>query len=267
MTGLPECFTKKQQMYHGNKSQLLKIFDPTPSHTSTLKKDALILDFSAIVNSRAVVTTVKTFNEFEDGIIEFVKNLSSGCSRIDIVCDSYFDNSLKSHTREARGCGQFLPYAEATNIPKDLQGNFLRHNRNNVALNSFLTEKLLTHDFGGTIVFISVNSEVKCNSTDVSEEVLHIGRTQEEADTKIIVHVKHYLLNGFRNIVVKTVDTDVVTLLLTHLFTILDSPYKIEVDFNFGKDRGFYKINDICSRITPEQQLSLMFFFFHFYWL
>ena len=94
MIGLPECFTKKEQMYHGNKSQLLKIFDPTPSLTSTLKKDALILGFSAIVNSQAAVTTAKTFNEFADEVIEFVKNLSSGCSRIDIVCDSYFDNSL-----------------------------------------------------------------------------------------------------------------------------------------------------------------------------
>ena len=89
MTGLPECFTKKQQMCYGNKSQLLKIFDPTLSLTSTLKKDALILDFSVIVNSQATVTTAKTFNEFADGIIEFVKNLSSGSSRIDIVCDSY----------------------------------------------------------------------------------------------------------------------------------------------------------------------------------
>ena len=110
-------------------------------------------------------------------------------------------------------------------------------------MNLLLTGKLLTHDFGGAIVFISVNSEVKCNSTDVSENVLHIGYTQEEADTKIIVHVKHCLLNGFRNIVVKTVDTDVVT--LGHL-SLLDSPYEIEVDFNFGKDRRFYKINDIC---------------------
>ena len=252
MTDLPESFTKKQQIYYGSKSQLLEIFDPTPSLTSTLKKDALIFDFSVIVNSQAAVTTAKTFNEFADGIIEFVKNLSSGCSRIDIVCDSYFDNSLKSHTREARGCGQFFPLTETTNIPKDFQGNFLRHNRNKVALNSFLTGKLLTHDFGGAIVFISVNSEVKCNSTDLSEEVLHTGRTQEEADAKIIVHVKHCVLNGFRNIVVKTVDTDVVTLLLAHL-SLLDSPYKIEVDFNFGKDRRFYKINDICSRNTPEQ--------------
>ena len=140
-----------------------------------------------IVNSQAAVTTAKTFNEFADEVIEFVKNLSSGCSHIDIVCDSYFDNSLKSHTREARGCGQFFPFTEATNIPKDFQGNFLRHNRNKVALKSFLTGKMLTHDFGGAIVFIFVNSEVKCNSTDVSKEVLHIGRTQEEADTENIV--------------------------------------------------------------------------------
>ena len=177
-----------------------------------------------------------------------------------MVCDSYFDNSLKSHTREARGCGQFFPFTEANNIPKDFQGNFLRHNKNKVALNSFLAGKLLTHGFGGAIVFISVNSEVKWNSTDVNEEVLHIGRTQEEADTKITVHVKHCLLNGFRNIAVKTVDTNVVTLLIAHL-SLLDSPYGIEIDFNFRKDRRFYKINDICSRITPEQQLSLMSFF------
>ena len=242
------------------KLQLLKIFDFSPSLTSTLKKDALILDFSVILNSQAAVTTAKTFNEFAGEVIEFVKNLSSGCSCIDIVCDSYFDNSLKSHTREARGCGQFFPFTEATNIPKDFQDNFLRHNRNKVALNSFLTGKLFTHDFDCAIVFISVNSEVKCNSTNVSEEVLHIGYTQEEADTKIIVHVKHCLLNGFRNIVVKTVDTDVVTLLLAHL-SLLDSPYEIEVDFNFGKERRFYKINDICSRITPEPQLALLFFF------
>ena len=91
------------------------------SLTSTLKKDALILDFSATANAQAAVTTAVTT---ADGIIEFVKNLSSGCSRIDIVCDSYFDNSLKSHTREARGCGQFFPFTEATNIRKDFQGDF-----------------------------------------------------------------------------------------------------------------------------------------------
>ena len=116
----------------------------------------------------------------------------------------------------------------------------------------------MTHDFGGAIVFISVNNEVKSNSSNVSEEDLHVERTQEEADTKIIVHVKYCLLNGFRNVVVKTADA--VILLLANLY-LLDLPYEIKADFNFGKDRRFYKINDICSRITHEQQLTLMFFF------
>ena len=78
IAGLPECFTKKQQMYYGNKSLTLKIFDPTPYLTSTLKKYALFLDSSEIVNSQATVTTAKTFNKFADGIIKFVYNPSSG---------------------------------------------------------------------------------------------------------------------------------------------------------------------------------------------
>ena len=55
------------------------------------------------------------------------------------------------------------------------------------------------HDFGGAIVFISMNSEGKCNSINVSEEDLLIGRTKEEADAKIIAHVKYCLLNVFIN--------------------------------------------------------------------
>ena len=66
--------------------------------------------------------------------------------------------------------------------------------------------------------------------------------------------MKHCLLNGLRNVVFKTTDTDVVTLLLAHP-SLLDSLHKIEVDFNFGK-----MINNIYSRITPEHQLALMFF-------
>ena len=111
------------------------------------------------MNSQALVVSAKTFNKYADGIINFVHNLSSGCSGINLVCDNYFDN-LKLHTREARGCGQFFQFTKATNIPKDFQSIFLRHNKNLVTLNSLLAGKLFTHDFGGAIVFISVNSDI-----------------------------------------------------------------------------------------------------------
>ena len=51
-------------MYHNN------IINPTPYFTSTLKKDALILDLSKTVSSQAAVTTAKPFNKFSDGIIK-----------------------------------------------------------------------------------------------------------------------------------------------------------------------------------------------------
>ena len=167
MIGLSECLNVCK---NENKSKFFKISDRIPSSTPTLKKDALILHFSAIVKYEDAVTTAITFNEFADGI-KSVRNLSSGCSRINIVCDSDFDISLKSHTREARGCEQFFRFTKATKIPKDFQGKFLRHNRNEVALNSFLEVKLLAHDFGGAIVFISVKSKVQCNSTDVKKDI------------------------------------------------------------------------------------------------
>ena len=109
----------------------------------------------------------------------------------------------------------------------------------------------MTHDFGDAIVFISVNSEVKCNLTDVSKEDVHIGCTQE-AGMKIIVLVKHSPFNGFRNTVVETVDADVATLLLTYLY-LLDSPYQ-----EHTKKKLTFSLEQSFSRLTMcAQELHL----------
>ena len=92
---------------------------------------------------------------------------------------------MKSHSLGARGCGQFFPFTETANMRKDFRDKFLRHNRNDVALNSFLEGKLLTHDFVGAIVFISVYSEVKGNSIVVSEE---------DITSSFFWHIKEYLV-------------------------------------------------------------------------
>ena len=59
---------------------------------------------------------------------------------------------------------------------------------------------------------------------------------------------------------IKTVDTDVVTLLLAH-FPEFELPNEIEVDFGFGKYRRYYNINKISSQITNEQRSGLLFFY------
>ena len=61
------------------------------------------------------------------------------------------------------------------------------------------------------MVRIALIFVVNCNCVFLSEEDLHIRRTQEEAVTKINVQVNHCLLNGSRNVVVKTVGTNVIS--------------------------------------------------------
>ena len=93
-TGFPESLTKDHQMYHGNKSIAPEIFDPTPSSFPTIQPVATVIDFSAIINSQASISRAKTFGEFSAEIINCIERIFVNCSRVDIVCDSYFDNSL-----------------------------------------------------------------------------------------------------------------------------------------------------------------------------
>lgn len=52
---------------------------------------------------------------------------------------------------------------------------------------------------------------------------------------KIILYMKYCFLNGYRNVAVKTVDADGLTLFLAHV-SLLNLPYKMEVYVRFGKD-------------------------------
>ena len=135
----------------------------------------------------------------------------------------------------------------------------MRHDRNKINLNSFLAQNLIQHDFGETIIFVSVNNDVLCNN-DIVYTHLNQACRQEEPDTKVIVHVSNCLNHGFRSISVKTVDTDVVTLVLAHL-SVLPYPNEIEVDFGFCKNRKYYEINKISEKLSLDDQKGILFFY------
>ena len=84
--------------------------------------------------------------------------------------------------------------------------------------------------------------------------------SQEETDTKIIVHILSCIRNDHTKILVRTGDTDVVTLILAHL-SLLQQSYDIEVDFGFGKNRKYYNINIISLHLSDEQRSALLFFY------
>ena len=115
---------------------------------------ATVIDFSEIINSQASISRAKNFEEFALEIIHFIEKISES-SRLDIVCDSYLDNSLKAHTRENRGRGQYSPFSAPTAMPIDFQKTFLQHGKNKLNLNLFLAQSLIEHDFGDTVLFVN----------------------------------------------------------------------------------------------------------------
>ena len=84
----------------------------------------------------------------------------------------------------------------------------------------------------------------------------------EEADTRIIVHVRHALEGGAESVLVRTVDTDVVIILVDkfHDLVSYNPRGKIFVAFGVGRYYSVLDINWICSTLGESKSRSLPVF-------
>lgn len=84
----------------------------------------------------------------------------------------------------------------------------------------------------------------------------------EEADTRIVVHVLHALEAGLTTIVVRTVDTDVVIILVGkfHDMYLRNPQAEIWVAFGMGTHFSFISINDICFALGDLRSRALPVF-------
>ena len=84
----------------------------------------------------------------------------------------------------------------------------------------------------------------------------------EEADTRLLVHVIDSLNAGCSTCLVRTVDTDVVVILIGmfhHLLT-LNLSAKIWLAFGTGKNFAYFDINSISSALGKQKSLALPVF-------
>ena len=83
--------------------------------------------------------------------------------------------------------------------------------------------------------------------------------TQEEADTRLVVHLIHCLNNGARKISVHTIDTDIVVILIGQFYNLkkIFPDIVLWVTFGSGKNLRYYNINDICDKLGEHKSYSL----------
>ena len=138
---------------------------------------------------------------------------ASTVTRLDIVWDRYVTESLKAVTRSKRGSGVRRHVEPASTIPGNWQA-FLRIDENKTELFSFLATKIATIETRKQVV-TTHDLDVLCINTNQQQVSTLTPCTHEEADTHMLLHLKHAVQQGNNSVSIRTVDTDVVVLAVT----------------------------------------------------
>ena len=144
-------------------------------------------------------------------------------ARVDIVyvyIYIYISDSIKASTRERRGKGIRRKVAGKNKVPAKWM-DFLRDESNKQELFAFLSSKIIAYDEypEGKKVYATSDKSVLPKETD------HMAQPcdHEEADPRLLLHLIDTLNKGQKSCLVRTVDTDVVVILIGKLHCLLHS--------------------------------------------
>lgn len=256
----PPSLSENGKLRQGTKSELTGCLESclhVDARQDAPDIDVVILDGAVVVNFLKPVA-VKTFDDYALKVfLPYVRSQLDRANRIDVVWDQYKPNSLKSQTRDKRGKGVRKRVNGSTNLPVNWQ-QFLRIDANKAELFSFLAQHITTIDATeeivttqGEEVYVSVQRDTSrlspCN--------------HEEADTRMILHVADAIHEGYKKILLRTVDTDVVVLAVAaaaKLSTISD--LELWVAFGTGKHFRYIPVHEIAACIGPQRSEALPLF-------
>ena len=125
-------------LYDGTKSTILQRIEKMPAPIPPSKSSAIIIELSPLLRGN---NQSGTFFEFALRLFNDICRISYDYSRVDIVCDRYFEDSLKNLTRHGRGQGPMIFFQDDSPLPGRFNDSFLKNNCNKERLNLFLADK------------------------------------------------------------------------------------------------------------------------------
>ena len=147
--------------------------------------EVIILDGAAIIYMLPL-GPAKTFNDYASQVfLPYITSHLQHTSRVNIIWDEYFTDSLKAGTRKKRGKG-IRRREPSSSIPGNWQ-TFLRTDENTMELFNFLATRIATTDTDKQVITTHHKYVVCTQARDVA------GRapcSHEEADTRMLIHVE-----------------------------------------------------------------------------
>lgn len=207
------------------KSNLIKELEKSLQQSDYVIKDG---DLGIIVDVMLICRKINWngLNSFKDFAVAITKHVTSSMpadckiTRIDFIFDAYFNFSLKSTERLRRGADSITIHRIDENVPLPKQEKkFWSNNSNKVKLQKFLHDYLLKNAaniWPEKNVVCSGTDELMCKATKSNSTCLFMLQRSdiEEADSRIMLHIQHSIIEGSRRIYVVSSDTDVIVLAL-----------------------------------------------------
>lgn len=264
----PPSLSCKGKFRVGTKSLILDCLPGMPSkgkNNAVEKATVVILDMAAvihIINPRRA----NIFGEYiEKHLLPFMESQINACtSRIDAVWDCYSETSLKSQIRGKRlGIAEAKKIRVSSNIPlpkgKDWQ-NFLKVSKNKEELFNFLSEELINVTSESPYFLLTTKGELVLSNKEIDLTSVSPSN-QEEADSRMMLHLLDAVKNGHEKIFLRTVDSDVVILCLHFLFVFQNYGLsELWVGFGTGKAYRDIPVHEVASILGHKNCEALPFF-------
>ena len=250
----PPSLSDHGKLHTSNKSDLVKCLENLGTSVSDSPSvDAVICDGAAVVHLLHP-RTAQTFNEYASTIfLPYIEKQLQNTQRVDIVWDTYMPESLKTSTRIKRGQGIRRRVLGTSKIPSNWM-KFLRVSANKEELFSFLTHFIMDYPHEEKVIYATDKEKVLCSQRHFDCEFIS-PCNHEEADTRVIIHACDAARKGNKNILIRTVDTDILVLAIANVERI--GAHELWLAFGTGKDFRYLPAHEIANALGVPKASSL----------
>ena len=236
-------------------TQLLhKVFEPQYEEPNVQVK---VIDGTTFVNIYRPRTS-KTLGEYcDDDLVKAVYSFSKGADRMDFVFGRYLENSIKTQTREGRGKGMRILVRRDTPLCEDFK-TFMRDSDNKAEVFLMIANSISQIKDVPTSIIATVNEKVIFNGFDIDFENI-MPCNQEEADTRLILHVFDGCRKGYKKLTIVGSDTDIVVIALYHFYDL--DVNELWIEYGVSKNKRWLPIHEYAKCLGEEICRALPFWY------
>ena len=222
---------------------------------------AYVVDLMALVRVQSNIPV--TYKELS---LQLFKSIPQGYKRVDIVADTYRQQSIKDPECMKRGCSERVIVQSAkSRIPRNFS-QFLQNGNNKtrlieLVLSTLLQEKdEILHSLKSEKIYFSADGKCHYITKHENSVVNELSSNQEEADTKICLHAKHAL--GTENdghVIIRNHSGNVdINVILLSKINSEEEASRVILDTNKGKNRKVIHLSDV--NLSTKEKSALIGF-------